>query len=78
MLPDSPKFPELEGELPEPMARSLHFLGDSGNVLLVMYLDHGVMWVIHNQSLAANLPNYQQCMEFINLWDQLVHSTTLV
>jgi hypothetical protein len=43
LLPDPPKFPELEGELPEPMARSLHFLGE-GNVLLVTYLDHGVMY----------------------------------
>ena len=42
-LPDPPKFPELEGELPEPMVCSLHFLGDNGDVLLVMYLDHGVM-----------------------------------
>jgi hypothetical protein len=44
LLPDPPKFPELEGELPEPMARSLHFLGEGGDVLLVMYLDHGVMY----------------------------------
>ena len=43
-LPDPPKFPELEGELPEPMARSLHFLGANADVLLVTYLDHGVMW----------------------------------
>ncbi len=42
LLPDPPKFPELDGELPEPMARSLHFLGD-GDILLVAYLDHGVM-----------------------------------
>ena len=42
-LPDPPKFPELEGELPEPMARSLHFLGANADVLLVTYLDHGVM-----------------------------------
>jgi hypothetical protein len=44
-LPDPPKFPELEGELPEPMARSLHFLGANDDLLLVTYLDHGVMWV---------------------------------
>lgn len=43
LLPDPPKFPELEGELPEPMACSLHFLGGHGDVLLVTYLDHGVM-----------------------------------
>jgi hypothetical protein len=42
-LPDPPKFPELEGELPEPTARSLHFLGVNADVLLVIYLDHGVM-----------------------------------
>jgi hypothetical protein len=42
-LPDPPKFPELEGELPEPMARSLHFLGVDDNILLVTYLDHGMM-----------------------------------
>ena len=42
LLPDPPKFPELDEELPEPMARSLHFLGN-GDVLLVTYLDHGVM-----------------------------------
>ena len=42
LLPDPPKFPELEGELPEPMPRSLHFLG-AGDVLLVTYMDHGVM-----------------------------------
>ena len=42
LLPDPPKFPELEGELPEPMARSLHFLG-GGDVLLITYMDHGVM-----------------------------------
>lgn len=45
LLPDPPKFPELEGELPEPMARSLHFLGGDSDVLLVTYLDHGVMHV---------------------------------
>jgi hypothetical protein len=43
LLPDPPKFPELEGELPEPVARSLHFLGADDDVLLVTYLDHGVM-----------------------------------
>ena len=42
-LPDPPKFPELEGELPEPMARSLHFLGAKDDMLLVTYLDHGIM-----------------------------------
>ena len=42
-LPDPPKFPELEGELPEPTARSLHFLGVNDDMLLVTYLDHGVM-----------------------------------
>ncbi|KAH9022393.1 hypothetical protein EDB83DRAFT_2320333 [Lactarius deliciosus] len=42
LLPDPIKFPELDGELPEPMACSLHFLS-GGNLLLVMYLDHGVM-----------------------------------
>ena len=42
LLPDPPKFPELEGELPEPIVHSLHFLG-GGNVLLVTYMDHGVM-----------------------------------
>jgi len=42
-LPDPPKFPELEGELPEPVARSLHFLGDNDDVLLVTYLDHGIV-----------------------------------
>ncbi|KAH9052739.1 WD40-repeat-containing domain protein [Lactarius vividus] len=42
-VPDLPKFPELEGELPEPMARSLHFLGANADVLLVTYLDHGVI-----------------------------------
>jgi len=44
LLPDPPKFSELEGELPEPMARSLHFLGGSSDVLLATYLDHGVMY----------------------------------
>lgn len=48
-LPDPPKFPELEGELPEPMARSLHFLGVNDDVLLVTYLDHGVMCVYVDQ-----------------------------
>jgi hypothetical protein len=43
LLPDLPKFLELEGELPEPMACSLHFLEANEDVLLVMYLDHGVM-----------------------------------
>lgn len=43
ILPDPPKFPELEGELPEPVARSIHFLGLDEDVLLVTYLDHGVM-----------------------------------
>ncbi|KAH9035249.1 hypothetical protein EDB85DRAFT_1889470 [Lactarius pseudohatsudake] len=42
LLPDPIKFPELDGELPEPMARSLHFLG-GGSLLLVTYLDHGVI-----------------------------------
>ncbi|KAH9015822.1 hypothetical protein EDB85DRAFT_2156360 [Lactarius pseudohatsudake] len=42
LLPDPPKFPELEEELPEPIARSLHFLG-GGDVLLVTYMDHGVI-----------------------------------
>ncbi|KAH9172233.1 WD40-repeat-containing domain protein [Lactarius sanguifluus] len=42
-LPDPPKFPELEGELPKPLARSLHFLGANADVLLVTYLDHGVI-----------------------------------
>jgi hypothetical protein len=42
LLPDPPRFPELEGELPEPMAHSLYFLG-GGDVLLVIYMDHGVM-----------------------------------
>ncbi|KAI9437083.1 hypothetical protein BJY52DRAFT_1196710 [Lactarius psammicola] len=41
-------FPELEGELPEPIARSLHFLG-GGDVLLVTYMDHGVIaWNLKN------------------------------
>ena len=42
-LPNPPKFPELEGELPEPNARSLHFLGVDDDVLLVTYLDHGIV-----------------------------------
>ncbi len=42
-LPDPPKFLELEGELPEALAQSLHFLGATGDTLLVTYLDHGVM-----------------------------------
>ncbi|KAH8981086.1 hypothetical protein EDB86DRAFT_2835032 [Lactarius hatsudake] len=42
-LLDPPKFPELDGELPEPMAQSLHFLGANDHILLVTYLDHGVM-----------------------------------
>ena len=46
-LQDPPKFLELEEELPEPMAWSLHFLRD--NVLLVTYLDHGMMWVYVDQ-----------------------------
>ncbi|KAH9983668.1 WD40-repeat-containing domain protein [Russula vinacea] len=37
------QVPELEGDLPEPMARSLHFLGANEDVLLVTYLDHGVV-----------------------------------
>ena len=41
-LPDPPKFPELDGELPEPIPRSLHFLG-GGDLLLATYMDHGVM-----------------------------------
>jgi hypothetical protein len=43
LLPDPPEYPELEGELPEPVARSLYFLGGDGDVLLVTYLDHDVM-----------------------------------
>ena len=43
LLPHLPKFPELEGELPEPVAHSLHFLGANEDVLLATYLDHGVM-----------------------------------
>ncbi|KAI9443032.1 hypothetical protein H4582DRAFT_2054126 [Lactarius indigo] len=39
---DPIKFPELDGELPEPMVRSLHFL-NGGKLLLVTYLDHGVI-----------------------------------
>ena len=42
LLPDPPKFLEFEGELPEPMVHSLHLLGGS-NVLLIAYMDHGVM-----------------------------------
>ncbi|KAI9430648.1 WD40-repeat-containing domain protein, partial [Lactarius indigo] len=41
-LPDPPKFPELDGELPEPIPRSLHFLG-GGDLLLATYMDHGVI-----------------------------------
>ncbi|KAH9168609.1 hypothetical protein EDB89DRAFT_1909190 [Lactarius sanguifluus] len=41
-LPDPPKFPELNGELPEPIPCSLHFLGGS-DLLLAMYMDHGVI-----------------------------------
>ncbi|KAI9442139.1 WD40-repeat-containing domain protein [Lactarius indigo] len=63
-LPDPPKFPELEGELPEPMARSLHFLGTNDHILLATYLDHGVIawdsktleikWRIRPRSLSPN------------------------
>ncbi|KAI0268926.1 WD40-repeat-containing domain protein [Russula aff. rugulosa BPL654] len=79
-LPDPPKFPELEGELPEPMARSLHFLRD--NVLLVTYLDHGVIawnsktleirWRIRPRSCkigcSAVSPN-QKILAVTNLYD---------
>ncbi|KAI9444319.1 WD40-repeat-containing domain protein [Lactarius indigo] len=41
-LPDPPKFPELDGELPEPIPRSLHFLG-GGDLLLATYMDHGMI-----------------------------------
>ncbi|KAI9508743.1 hypothetical protein F5148DRAFT_1283680 [Russula earlei] len=53
LLPDLPKFPELDGELPEPMAWALHFLGANDDILLVMYLDHGtfeIKWRIHLRS----------------------------
>lgn len=53
-LPDPPKFPELEGGLLEPMARSLHFLGANANVLLVTYLDHSVMSVFAHILLTTS------------------------
>ena len=43
LLLDPPKFLKLEGELPEPMAHSLYFLDANEDVLLMKYLDHGVM-----------------------------------
>ncbi|KAH9953233.1 WD40-repeat-containing domain protein [Russula dissimulans] len=81
-LPDPPKFPELEGELPDPMARSLHFLGASNEVLLVTYLDHGVIawdlktleirWRIRPRSCkmgcSAISPN-QKILAVTNLYD---------
>ncbi|KAI0283835.1 WD40-repeat-containing domain protein [Russula brevipes] len=54
LLPRPPKFPELEGELPEPMACSLHFFGGGSDVLLVTYLDHGVICL----QLPASLIGY--------------------
>ncbi|KAF8264021.1 hypothetical protein EI94DRAFT_1703551 [Lactarius quietus] len=62
LLPDPPKFPELEGELPEPMARSLHFLGANDDVLLVTYLDHGVI------GCSAISPN-EKTLVITNLYD---------
>lgn len=41
-LPDPPAFARLEGTLPAPEVRSLHFMG-GGKSLLVSYLDHGVV-----------------------------------
>lgn len=57
LLPDPPKFPELEGELPEPMARSLHFLGGA-DVLLVTYMDHGVMCVLVYKPVDVNVTKW--------------------
>lgn len=81
-LPDPPKFPELEGELPEPMARSLHFLGANADILLATYLDHGVIawnlktldikWRIRPRSCkigcSAVSPN-QKVLAVTNLYD---------
>lgn len=44
ILPDPPSFPEFDIALPNPSARSLHFLPED-NILLVTYLDHGIAWV---------------------------------
>jgi hypothetical protein len=44
LLLEPPKFLKLGGELSEPIACSLHFLREGSNVLLVTYLDHGVMY----------------------------------
>jgi len=64
LLPDPPKFPELEAELPEPMARSLHFLGGGSDVLLVTYLDHGVMC-----AFCLALPVMQVSLTINSAWN---------
>ena len=42
------------------MARSLHFFGANDDVLLVTYLDHGVMWVYIDQ-LKLHFTNCTCC-----------------
>ncbi|KAH9180277.1 WD40-repeat-containing domain protein [Lactarius sanguifluus] len=81
LLPDPIKFPELDGELPEPMACSLHFLG-GGNLLLVMYLDHGVIawnlktleikWRIHPRTCKIGcsiVSHNEKILALTNLYD---------
>ncbi|KAH8978445.1 hypothetical protein EDB83DRAFT_2327327 [Lactarius deliciosus] len=63
-LPDPPKFPELDGELPEPIPRSLHFLG-GGDLLLATYMDHGV--------INIGLTSGWQCMELKDTRNQVAH-----
>jgi len=78
LLPDPPKFPELEGELPELMARSLHFLGGGSDVLLATYLDHGVMYAFFVSVCIAGVINDWQRMESDNSRNQMAHSPSLV
>ncbi|KAF8263592.1 hypothetical protein EI94DRAFT_1703854 [Lactarius quietus] len=78
VLPDPPKFPELEGELPEPMPCSLHFLG-TGDVLLVTYMDHGVIawnlktleikWCIRPHSCCSAVSHNEKTLAVTNLYD---------
>lgn len=55
ILPDPPSFPEFDIALPNPSARSLHFLPED-NILLVTYLDHGIAaWNIASLELRWHI-----------------------
>lgn len=49
-LPEPPSFPELESHhLGKPKARAIHFI-PVNNLLVVVYLEHGIMRVFINFS----------------------------